>query len=232
MIEKVRIAHKDGFYFLEGRGGLIYKRVLRKRISAKKTKIAKKTAKILSFVPGIRMIGLTGSLAMENSSEESDIDLMIITKKGLLWTTRLCCYMAMWLCGHKIRKPGNKYQADKLCLNMWLDESDLIWPKEDRNLYTAHEIGQIIPLANKKNTYEKFIFQNRWILDFWPNSVRINKKYKAEKNNSGTSVFERFFYTLQRNYMKSKITRETITPTRALFHPQDWGKEVMSRLSS
>ena len=36
----VKVAHKNGFYYLEGREGLIYKRTLRKRISVKKLEIA------------------------------------------------------------------------------------------------------------------------------------------------------------------------------------------------
>lgn len=229
--EKTNIVRKNGFYFLEGHEGLVYKRVLRKRISAKKNKIANKAAKLLSFIPWIKMIAVTGSLAMENASEESDIDLMIVTKKGLLWTTRIFTYLLISLFGIQTRKPADSNQKDKLCLNIWLDEGDLIWSKKDRNLYTAHEIAQIVPLVNKDNTYEKLIYQNKWILNFWPNAVRINKKDEINSKNINFSVVERFAYWLQRNHMKSKLTCETVTPTRALFHPQDWGKVIMNRLS-
>jgi D-beta-D-heptose 7-phosphate kinase/D-beta-D-heptose 1-phosphate adenosyltransferase len=230
-MEKVNITHKNGFYFLEGREGLIYKRALRKRISAKKIKIAKKAAGLLSLIPGIKMIAVTGSLAMENSSEESDIDLMIITKNGLLWTTRALTYLMIGIFGIGVRKPNDSNQKDKLCLNIWLDESDLIWPKKDRNLYTAHEIAQTVPLINKDKTYQKFIYQNKWVLDFWPNAVRVNKKYDSKKKELNFSVIENFAYWFQRNHMKSKVTREVITPTRGVFHPQDWGKIVTRRLS-
>lgn len=230
-MEKINIAHKNGFYFLEGREGLIYKRLLRKRISAKKIKIAKKAVRFLSFITGIKMMALTGSLAMENSSEESDIDLMIVTKNGFLWTTRALTYLMIGLFGIRIRRPNDSNQKDKLCLNIWLDGNDLIWPKKDRNLYTAHEIAQTVPLVNKNNTYEKFIYQNRWILDFWPNAVRINKKYDTKNKELHFSVVEKLAYWFQQNHMKSKVTREVVTPTRAVFHPQDWGKIVTRRLS-
>jgi len=36
------VSFRDGYYFLRGREGLVYKRALRNRISAKKTEIAKK----------------------------------------------------------------------------------------------------------------------------------------------------------------------------------------------
>lgn len=235
------ITNKRGYYFLEGREGLIYKRVSRKRISAKKMKIAKKVTKILSFIPGIKMVGITGSLAMQNSSEDSDIDLMIVAKDGNLWTTRLIVYFLINIFGIQKRSPNDKIQKDKICLNIWLDEGDLSWKQKDRNIYTAHEIAQIIPLVNKDKIFEKFLFQNKWILDYWPNSVKIKNSQliKDLKSKSSSAIkiknfnlIEKLAFQLQYWYMKPKITRETITPTRALFHPQDWSKVVLGRLSS
>lgn len=234
------IAIKRGYYFLDGHEGLIYKRLLRKRISAKKMSIAKRAAKVLSLTPGIKMVAVTGSLAMENSSEESDIDIMIITKAGALWTTRAFVYFALHVFGFTTRKPNDNYQKDKLCLNMWLDEDDLVWKKYDRNAYTSHEIAQIVPLVNKDKTYEKFLFTNKWILSYWPSAVRVQStKYNAQRPNILSTMYyvlsttlESVAFKLQYQHMKSKITREVVTKTRALFHPQDWGKVVLSRLSS
>jgi len=236
----VKVAHKDGFYYLEGREGLIYKRTLRKRISAKKLEIAKKASRLLSFLPGVKMVGVTGSLAMGNSIDESDIDLMIITKKSSLWTTRIFVHLLICLFGIPRRKPFDKDQKDRLCLNVWLDEGDLVWQKKDRNIYTAHEIGQILPLVNKDKTYEKLLHKNKWILDFWPNSVRISnfesgiwsEKTKFNILDSIFLVIEKICYWVQIQYMRPKMTREVATATRALFHPQDWGKVVLRRLSS
>lgn len=230
-VDDIQIVNKNGYYFVGGKEGIVYKKILRKRISAKKLEVARKAAKALAFLPGVKMIAVTGSLAMDNSTDESDIDLMIITKAGSLWTTRLFAYMVIHAFGFSTRKPNDLYQSDKLCLNMWLDEGDLVWTKKDRNVYTAHEIGQIRPLVNKDKAYEKFIYKNKWILDFWPNSVKISKsKNEMENEKYSSGLFEKLCYWLQYQHMKSKITREIVSPTRALFHPQDWGKVVLSRL--
>src|SRR3990167_2445182 len=45
----VKVAQKDGFYYLEGREGLIYKRTLRKRISAKKLEKTSLCATLTTF---------------------------------------------------------------------------------------------------------------------------------------------------------------------------------------
>lgn len=239
----VNVTTKKGYYYIEGREGLIYKRLLRKRISVKKMQIAQRSANLLRLVPNIKMVGVTGSLAMENCSEDSDIDILIITKQNNLWFTRLLVYLLLRIAGYLLRKPQVKNEKDALCLNMWLDESDLVWSSKDRNIYSAHELAQIIPLVNKNKTYEKFIYKNKWILDYWPNSVRISSNKQVASSMYGhktllhtiyyilQSIVEKFCYWLQKTYMKNKITREVVTPTRALFHPQDWGKIIINRLA-
>lgn len=234
--EEYQISSKNGFLFVEGKEGIVYKRILRKRVSAKKLEIAQQAAQVLSIIPGIKMVAVTGSLAMENATDESDIDLMIITQKGSLWTTRLICYLVNWLIGAKTRRPGDRNQKDRLCMNMWLDEGDTVW--REQNVYSAHEIGQILPLVNKNSTYEKFLSVNKWILDFWPNSVKIGKlpnkivNGKLENGKSTPGLFEKLCYQTQYQYMRRKISREVVTPTRALFHPQDWGSVVLDRIKS
>ncbi len=219
-----------GHYLVSGKRGSIYKRVLRNRISQRKIKIAKEVSKILSSIPSVQMIALTGSLAMNNSEENGDIDLLIATKENSLWTTRALILVALKLMSKPMRRFGDNNQKDKFCLNMWFDRSDLIWPSKSRNIYSAHEIAQIVPLVNKNKTYELFLQKNKWILDYWPKAVRIKKEKRSLLTKSSESLIEKIFYKFQYTYMKSKITREVVTKTRAIFHPQDWTGIVTSRL--
>lgn len=237
--ELVKWQYKD---FPETTKGTINKgRLQREKYSQAKLLLATKAAKIISKIPTVKFVGITGALAMNNASKNSDIDLLIITKSGLLWTTRLFVYLLICLFGIQTRRPKNNLQKDMLCLNMWLDEHLLVWDKKDRNIYTAHEIAQIVPLVNKNKVYEKFLWQNRWILNYWPNAVSMphalsykpyTKKTIKHIAYSIMQSLERLSYWLQYFYMKSKITREVVTPTRAIFHPNDWGKVVIKKLSS
>jgi predicted nucleotidyltransferase len=237
-----------GFFFKNGRENLIGKRIVSEKISVKKLELARKAGKVLSFVSTIKMVAVTGSLAMKNADKDSDIDLMIITQKGTLWTTRGICLLLKFL-GFPIR-TGRKDRKDKLCINMWLDESNLVWPETDRNIYTAHEIAQIVPLVDKNRSYGSFLDKNRWILGWWPNAIKIRNPNIEILNNikMQNSKFETFFriykigicnlfrifepiaFRIQYFYMKSKITREVVTPTRAVFHPNDLGKMVKRKL--
>ena len=227
--QDVRVVGKRGYLFIKDREGLILKRFMRKRISARKMAIAKRAAKILSFIPTTKMVAVTGALAMENANEEADIDLMIITSKGTLWTTRLFTLLLLGVLRIPKRKYGDRNQKNKLCLNIWLDESNLTWGK--RNIFTAHEIAQVKPLVNKEKTYEKFISKNKWIANYWPNAVKIQSYPRQTKfRPSFLAFFEPLTRKFQLWYMKDKITREVIAPTRALFHPVDWGDIVASKL--
>ena len=231
--EELTIKSRNGFYFFKGRDGIILKRLLRERISAKKFEIARKAGQILRLIPTIKMVAVTGALAMGNAEGESDIDLMVVSKSGTLWTTRLITLLFLDLLGIPRRKYGDNNQKDKLCLNIWLDEGSLIWPKKSRNSYTAHEICQIRPLVNKDKTYDRFIYENLWVREFWPNAIRNKNVFaKTRPKHSFLGIFEPLARSLQFWHMRGKITREVVTKSRALFHPHDWGKVVLSRLAS
>lgn len=237
--KKVKIQIKDNYIFLKGRQNIIEKRLQNENYSKQKLKIAKRAANLLSKIPSIKFIGITGSLAMMNASQNSDIDLMIITKINMLWITRLLVYSMLRATSYILRQPRVKNERDALCLNLWLDEQDLIWQKADRNIYTAHEIAQIVPLVNKDKTFEKLLWQNRWVLDYWPNSIEVGsmqheaasmQKYMLHSTCYFLQAVEKFAFKLQYIYMKPKITREVVTPTRAIFHPVDWSSKIISKL--
>lgn len=243
-LNNIKIIRKKNFYLLKDRNALVVKRLFRERISERKIVIAKKASKALSLIPTIKMVGITGALAMKNADDSSDIDLMVVTAKETLWTTRMAAWIFLKILGFQIRKPQERNEKDKLCLNLWLDENDLVWEKEKRNIFTAHEIAQVEPLLNKDETYEKFIYENIWVKKFWPNAITVRQISNIKNQVSRKSLISFIINTLlfiikpieplafkfQCLYMKKRITNETIAPTKALFHPLDWSKMVESRL--
>jgi len=236
------VLNKDGLYCLKDKESLLYKRTLRERISNRKTEIAKKNASLLAKLPTVKGVFITGALAMNNAKEESDIDLMIITKRNRLWLTRLTSYLVLRMMNYAVRKPNDKDQKDKLCLNIWLDESALSWGKKDRNIYSAHEIAQVVPIVDKENVHQRFLQKNRWILDYWPSAVRLSSMQYVVRSMQKSilhstfyvllSWFNKLAFKLQYLYMKPKITREVVTLHKAIFHPRNWGKEINELLSA
>ncbi|MGD0523088.1 MAG: hypothetical protein ABSA43_00800 [Candidatus Microgenomates bacterium] len=226
-----KIENKSGFYFLKGREELIGERLEKEKIAKKKMKIARRSARILGLIPSIRLVGVTGALAMANTEERSDIDLMLVTSADTLWLTRLISYALLSLTGFKIRRPGGINEKDKLCLNMWLDEDSLTWPVKERSLYSAHELGQLVPLVTKNNLYEYLMWENGWLKDYWPNIKIVNSaKRIARSKNKILKFFNQLAFWVQKRYMTGKITREVVTESKAIFHPVDWNHKIQLAL--
>lgn len=228
---------KVGDYFVvKGSEQYIAKRKSHSAQSKRKIKIARKAAKIISNIPFVRVVALSGALAMNNASKDSDIDLLIITMENSLWITRPLVYVALLSCGVKVRSPKDKNEEDKLCLNLWMDESQL--EIDQKNVYTAHEVSQLVPLVNKHMVFEKLLSGNSWIKNYWPNATKTivdlefyHGKSSFEKLISKLSYMPNLAaFKLQFFYMKPKMTKEQVALKRAFFHPRDWGKEIEHKL--
>ena len=228
---------KDGYLFVAGRAKNIIKRQIRERIAQKKLLQAEKAAEILALIPTITFVGVTGSLAMRNAGDEADIDLLIIAKRGTLWTSRLVGFVLLKLAGLPVRKPLDQNEKDKLCLNIWLDEANLNW--KDQNLYTAHEIAQIAPIFDRGG-YLRLIKKNAWVRKFWPKATK-NQNAKSKKKNDNAKfnnvairlfrLLEPVAYKVQRWYMQKKVTIEEVEKGRAIFHPVKLSDLVLHKTS-
>lgn len=168
------VVFRKGFYYLQGRESFVISRLMRQRASKRKLPIAIRAAEVLAHLPSVKMVAITGALAMQNADELSDIDLLVIVSKKTLWATRLVSLVILKLFKVKVRRYADKNERDKICLNMWLDERDLTWRK--RNPYSAHELSQMRPLVNKDASYEDLMMKNEWVEKYWPNAVRIGSK--------------------------------------------------------
>lgn len=161
-----KVSQKEGFYFLRGREKIVSLRKKREQWSREKLKIAKRVAGWLKLIPSIKMVAVTGALAMENSDEEDDIDLFIVTSANRLWLSRGLVVTFLRLTGQYWR-PGKI--KNKICPNMLLDENHLRIPKKEQDLFSAHEVCQLKPLWDRDKTYQKFIQANQWVKRFLPN---------------------------------------------------------------
>jgi len=237
LIEKVNFI--NSFYCLSGRGEIIQTRVKRKKESQKKIVIAKKIIKQLCCIPTIQFIGISGALSLENASVDDDIDLFVITSKGTLWLTRLAMIIVLLLVG-RYRRRNQREVSDKICLNMLIDESVLVFPKSRQNLYTAREIVQLMPVFEQNNTYSKFINTNKWVEKFLPNAFKRGITLNTTRNYAETffsvvlryilriSALEHLAKTVQLWFIKKHITTETVRNNFLAFHPLDYKNIILA----
>lgn len=222
-----KISKYKKYYFLNGKVNYCKGRINKMRASEKKWKIAVRAASILSKIPTVELIGVSGSLSMNNAQQKDDIDLFIITSKGSLWFSRFLVNVALIIMGIK-RGREDSYGVNQICPNMFVSEDNLLMPK---NLFVAHEIAQLKILVNKDNIYERFLYENRWALRYLPNAFKVKgeggkwkrkgKRLIRPLGGLAMALIENIFYAVQLAYMKKRITTEKIGLNKAFFHPKD-----------
>ncbi len=138
---KKHVEEFRGFYFLKGRKSLVEQRLQNDKNSIAKFKIARRVAWWMQFVPFVRMVAVTGTLAMKNPERDSDIDFFVVLEKGRIWTGRLLVTFLVHLLGK--RRYGKKIK-DRICLNYFITTGSLEIKKKD--LFAANEYSFIYPL--------------------------------------------------------------------------------------
>lgn len=159
------LSARDGFYCLAGREETIEMRRQRTERSRQVWARAFRFGRIIASLPFVRMVAVTGELAMDNVGPRSDIDYFIVTEPGRLWLTRLMTVAVARFAG-----------MPEICPNYLLTDRAL--ELDDRNAYTAHEVAQMVPIAGLE-TYRRLRELNGWVLDYLPNAASPPRHVEA-----------------------------------------------------
>lgn len=153
----------QGYYFLKGRESLVRQRIERNKISVAKMKIIRRVVRFLRFVPFVRMIAVTGRVAMKNAERKSDLDLLIVLEKNHIFIGRTLVTILTHILGK--RRYGNKV-TNRICLNYFITTDSLEIALKDR--FAVSEYSFIFPLFNF-SVFQKFQENNFWISNFREN---------------------------------------------------------------
>ncbi len=148
------------FWFLAGREHLVDLRQEREVYSQTLWRKARRYGRLMRVIPFVRMVSITGSLAMNNvTNAQDDVDLLIVAAKGRVWLARGLVILVVRLA----RQMGTE-----LCPNYVLSEHRL--HLDERSLFTAHELAQLVPLHGL-DTYRRLLEDNAWMADYLPNAL-------------------------------------------------------------
>lgn len=153
------IAQTDAYYFLAGRETIVETRRQREMVAQKLWPMALHYGRIIAAMPFTRMVALTGSMAMKNVGEDADFDYLVVAEDGYVWLCRAFSIAIVRLAA---------LRGHQLCPNYILAERAIAFP--DRNLYSAHEIAQMIPLSGL-GMYRKMRQANQWVNSYLPNAT-------------------------------------------------------------
>jgi hypothetical protein len=152
------LIHKEGFFCLPEREEIIEIRHDRRLRAQQLWPEAVRYGRIIAQLPFVRMVAVTGSLAMNNVSDDADIDYFVVTENGRLWLTRALVIAIVRLAARR---------GIILCPNYFVAESALTLP--EHNIYTAREIVQMVPLFGHE-VYVQLRQHNCWASQFMPNA--------------------------------------------------------------
>lgn len=230
------LVRAGGFVVRAGREKIITLRKKRARIAVAKWARARRVGALLGRIPTVMLVGVTGGLSVNNADTRDDIDIFIIARRGTLWSTRLATTLLADFLGLR-RKPGSLEVADKICLNMFMSDDALSLPVSERDLFSAHEVLQMVPVFDRQDTYNTFLRANRWVARFAPNMwKRVGKGMGASRLEDPSytvavfRLFEQVVRACQLWYMGQRRTSEVIRQGVIRFHPRDAREWIRERL--
>ena len=148
----------DGFAHLAGRAALAAIRRRRTALAEERWRRARRYGRLIGALPFVRLVAVTGALAVDNVEAEDDVDLLVATAPGRLWLARALVLAVVLVA----RRRGLE-----LCPNYFLATSALAQP--ERGIYAAREIVQMVPLYGRA-AYHDFRAANVWVLAALPNA--------------------------------------------------------------
>lgn len=222
--------------------------------TSQKILYAQKLVRFLRFVPGLRLVALTGSVAANNTKKDDDIDLIFITSPHTLWLVRpLVISLITLFFRRRYPQEDHAHAPNAFCPNLWLDTLSLAIPSSKQSLYTAHEVLQIVPLLDREGTYGCFIQANSWTKKYLANAYTslTNPNNRHSGPGPGThphttpiyylssvvgklllAPLNYFFYLIQLLYMSPKKTTETVHLHAAFLHTADFSTRLDAHLNS
>lgn len=111
---------------------------------------------LLQTIPFAHTMAITGSVAMNNATSKSDVDIFCIARHGRLWTVRA---LSLALAALFLRRRDNTVTGEKLCFNYFLAH-DAEAPVQ--NIASAHMFARALPLFDH-DAFARFFTQNKWI---------------------------------------------------------------------
>ena len=152
------IEFRDGCFFPRGQTNLLETRRRREAVSRQLLNELARPLRLVTAMPFVRMVALSGSLAHLNADGGADLDLFVITAPRRVWSVTVTVLVLARLLGWRRR----------VCLNYVISESDLRVSPAD--LFSANQIVHLQPIVGH-DVYSRFLDVNRFVWRFYPNFV-------------------------------------------------------------
>lgn len=118
---------------------------------------AQQAARLLARLPHVEGLFVTGGLSKNSAKPGDDIDFLVLTAPGRVWTLKTFLQV--------LRRPLPSAWRERLCTNYLVSTDSLLL--DDRNLFTAVELATAVPVFGRKACVA-FLEANAWASAFVP----------------------------------------------------------------
>jgi len=150
------VEYRSGFFFPRGRYALVAERRRRNARSRAFLATHARLLHIVSRLPFVRMVALSGSIAHLNLDDTGDLDLFMVTRGRHVWSTAVAVVLIAKLIG--LRRT--------VCANFIISDTRLALAQQD--LFTANQLIHLKPIVGE-DVYVDFVNANPFIARFYPN---------------------------------------------------------------
>ncbi len=168
ILKKTGTKQSGDFYFLDEYHVLEY--MTRLKRAPKFWQKVKKYLWVFANVPFLKMAAVGNTLAYDNVSDNSDIDLFIVAKKNRVWTARAWLLLWLGILGIRVRSE-KKYM--KFSPEFFVDEAalDLSQCAIANDYYLAFWLADLVPVWNRR--YFDVLWKgNQWLKHDLPVAYR------------------------------------------------------------
>ncbi len=180
------VQRHGNYYFLKGRREILDTRREREVVATGYWQKVKKFLPLLQMIPYVRMVAVCNTLAFNNPTKESDIDLFVVVKRGRLFLARTFATILFTILG--VRRHGRKI-AGRFCLSFYVTEDALNIEGVKRgpdDIYLPYWLLTLKPVYGEA-VYEELLRQNTWIQKYFPRSVELENGAEDDGNDSAAA---------------------------------------------
>ena len=152
------LVENRGYISLRGRESIVATRLQRKVISDRLWRKGLRYGLAIARLPFVRLVAVTGTLAVNNAEYDADIDYLIAVVAGRVWLARQLCLVLVYL---------GRAERVTICPNYVISTQAL--DQFERSLFTAHELANMVPLYGL-NVYQELLRANAWAQEYLPNA--------------------------------------------------------------
>ncbi|MFA4845338.1 MAG: hypothetical protein WC654_02160 [Patescibacteria group bacterium] len=244
---KLKLKASRGFYALKSETPIaqwIVNRQERFLDAERKFKRLRRVARFFRLLPGLRAVAAVNTLAWWGTSAKSDIDLYVVTKAGLIWSSRFWLVLPFAIL--KARPSHERAGQNPFCFSFFsthetLQMEALCFP---RDYYMAFWVKSLVPVIDRDGCFPELHKVNRWATSMLPNARAraIHHRHTAGYVPSvpvQTRLTEPLFRSFQRARLPSRLrelanhdSRVVVSDGTLKFHDNDRRLEFRDRFEA